>query len=193
MTLELAAPTDVDRLRALVAELDRLLAAGPSQLAAVNPDGTPGHVAANELIESAWGNAVVDTIERRPKGWLAAGFSNTNHTGIQGTPVVLSGTTVNYTVTGTASRHVRITAQVTLFKGAADTAAQCALYLSGDGGAEMSQAGTWVNQNASSTTSMEADVVVAPGAHTTYVQAATAASFVNAGYRKVLVVDLGAV
>ena len=31
-------------------------------MVAVNPDGTPGDVAANELIESAWGNAVADSI-----------------------------------------------------------------------------------------------------------------------------------
>jgi len=30
----------------------------------VNPDGTPGHVAADELIESAWGNAVSDSITK---------------------------------------------------------------------------------------------------------------------------------
>lgn len=29
---------------------------------AVNPDGTPGNVAEDELIESAWGNAVADSI-----------------------------------------------------------------------------------------------------------------------------------
>lgn len=192
MTLELATPVDADRLRTLVAELDRLLA-GPSQLAATNPDGTPGRVAAGELIESAWGNAVSDTFGRRPKGWLASVFTATPHTGIQGTPVVLSGTTVNYTIPAGTTRHIRITAQVTLSKGGSDTGAACALYLSGDAGVEMSQAGTWVNQAASSTVSMEADVLIAPGAHTAYVQAATAASFVNGGSRKVLVVDLGAV
>jgi hypothetical protein len=53
---------DAARLRTLVAELDRLIASpGPS--AAVDPDGTPGHVAAGELIESAWGNAVVDDLD----------------------------------------------------------------------------------------------------------------------------------
>jgi hypothetical protein len=31
-------------------------------MTAVNPDGTPGFVAPDELIESAWGNAVVDTL-----------------------------------------------------------------------------------------------------------------------------------
>jgi len=50
------------RFRALVAQLNDMVAA-PSPLAAVNPDGTPGLVAAGELIESAWGNATSNTIK----------------------------------------------------------------------------------------------------------------------------------
>lgn len=53
---------DADRLRSLVVALETLLGDGAVSAAAVNPDGTPGHVAAGELIESAWGNAVVDTL-----------------------------------------------------------------------------------------------------------------------------------
>jgi len=60
---------DRDRLRALVAELDTLLSPGVSP-ATVNPDGTPGLVAAGELIEAAWGNAVANTITGLPRGQL---------------------------------------------------------------------------------------------------------------------------
>lgn len=60
---------DADRLRTLVAELDQLLAT-PGQQAAVLPNGLPGPVAAGELIESAWGNAVSTSMtmvnEKRP-------------------------------------------------------------------------------------------------------------------------------
>jgi hypothetical protein len=55
---------DVDRarLRALVDQLDALLGPGVDPQLAANPDGTPGNVAAGELIESAWGNATANTI-----------------------------------------------------------------------------------------------------------------------------------
>jgi len=64
----------LDEIRALAARLDQLLATGVTPAAAVNPDGTPGHVAAGELIESAWGNAVVDSIYP----WHGVGVVNTN-------------------------------------------------------------------------------------------------------------------
>jgi len=35
---------------------------GPVPFAAVNPDGSPGNVVPDELIESAWGNAVVERV-----------------------------------------------------------------------------------------------------------------------------------
>lgn len=43
---------------------DQAAALDIAPLAAVDPDGTPGNVVANELIESAWGNAVADSIDR---------------------------------------------------------------------------------------------------------------------------------
>ena len=52
------------RFEAVVARLEELGGPGISLAAATNPDGTPANVAAGELIESAWGNAVADTIER---------------------------------------------------------------------------------------------------------------------------------
>jgi len=56
--------TELDRLEALVARLERAggRSLGPSQRVATNPDGTPGNVVPGELIESAWGNAVADTL-----------------------------------------------------------------------------------------------------------------------------------
>jgi hypothetical protein len=63
--IEITDGTDVVRLRALVTELDRLLAPDLPALAVVDPDGNPGHVTAGELIESAWGNAVVDRVVKR--------------------------------------------------------------------------------------------------------------------------------
>lgn len=57
--------TDVDtvELRALVARLDQMLSE-PAALAATDANGNPGTVAAGELIESAWGNAVVTHVVR---------------------------------------------------------------------------------------------------------------------------------
>jgi len=56
----------LDRLEQLVQRLEALGLTGSElgTFAAVNPDGTPGNVAANELIESAWGNSVVNTQRR---------------------------------------------------------------------------------------------------------------------------------
>lgn len=53
------------RLDEIVARLDALgIVAPPSGTpASVNPDGSPGHVAPGELIESAWGNAVSDSVQ----------------------------------------------------------------------------------------------------------------------------------
>jgi hypothetical protein len=59
------------RIDELVRRLDVLAAhLGVSDLAALpraatNPDGSPGSVAAGELIESAWGNAVATWLNRR--------------------------------------------------------------------------------------------------------------------------------
>ena len=50
---------DLAELRQLVTRLDRLLAVPSPGPASINPDGTPGNVAPGDLIESAWGNAVV--------------------------------------------------------------------------------------------------------------------------------------
>jgi hypothetical protein len=65
MTKTTEADTSVALLR-LEAVLDRLerlgLTAPEVTPASVNPNGTPGPVAAGELIESAWGNAVADSI-----------------------------------------------------------------------------------------------------------------------------------
>ena len=49
---------------------------------AVNPDGTPGTVAAGELIESAWGNAVSNTVgllwDRLVQGGIVGITTDTN-------------------------------------------------------------------------------------------------------------------
>ena len=63
----------VERLEGVVARLEAaglIAPPGPAPLAAVNPDGTPGNVAAGELIESAWGNAVADTIGQHQARFL---------------------------------------------------------------------------------------------------------------------------
>jgi len=53
----------VDEAISQVADvLAQLRATQAVPAAAVDPDGYPSHVAAGELIESAWGNAVVDTL-----------------------------------------------------------------------------------------------------------------------------------
>ena len=91
----------LERLEAIVARLEKLglapaeLAVAP--LAAVDPDGFPGHVAAGELIESAWGNATVDTLHRlrdeQPMAHISA---------YTGPPVVLSSSTWVVAQTGPA-------------------------------------------------------------------------------------------
>lgn len=55
--------TRLARLEEAIGRLEHLGSTQPvpSPLA-VNPDGTPGHVAPGELIESAWGNSVSDSI-----------------------------------------------------------------------------------------------------------------------------------
>lgn len=55
-------------------------------MAAVNADGTPGHVAAGELVESAWGNATSDSITTLMHGPIA--WSLANPAGGQAPPVV---------------------------------------------------------------------------------------------------------
>lgn len=50
------------RLEAALARMEALGLIAPA--AAANPDGTPSNVASGELIESAWGNAVADTIQK---------------------------------------------------------------------------------------------------------------------------------
>jgi hypothetical protein len=63
MTIDTAELTE---MRALIRRFEQLLAT-PDARAAVDPDGYPGQVAAGELIESAWGNAVVDKLHDLPK------------------------------------------------------------------------------------------------------------------------------
>jgi len=66
------------RLEAVVARLEAL-GAGPAlaaPFATVNPDGTPGHVAADELIESAWGNATSDSFTKVKIPNIIAGFGD---------------------------------------------------------------------------------------------------------------------
>jgi hypothetical protein len=51
----------IDRFEAIVARLEAVVGiAAPAPAAALDANGFPGHVAPDELIESAWGNAVVD-------------------------------------------------------------------------------------------------------------------------------------
>lgn len=54
--------TDLEVFAERLTALEQLLTAPVVAPLSVNPDGTPGHVAAGELIESAWGNAVSDTL-----------------------------------------------------------------------------------------------------------------------------------
>jgi hypothetical protein len=60
----------ITRLEAVLERLEALGLSGPVvNPASINPDGSPGHVAAGELIESAWGNAVSDEFARR-RAWF---------------------------------------------------------------------------------------------------------------------------
>lgn len=92
--------TDVDlaRWESLVSRLEALVPGAPVPLGGVDPDGFPSHVAAGELIESAWGNAVVDKLRAMqpatPPYYVAAGGNDALPTGL---------TNITWpTVTGTA-------------------------------------------------------------------------------------------
>ena len=61
MTIE---TVDVAEFRSLVRRMEQLLAT-PEAQAAADANGNPGAVAAGELIESAWGNAVKDRVVRK--------------------------------------------------------------------------------------------------------------------------------
>jgi hypothetical protein len=186
--------TDPDllaRVERLIIELERIVpatgdVAGP--LAAVNPDGTPGHVAADELIESAWGNAVVDTLDRRPRGRLASAFSGTVQSGIQQTPVTLTGTTVSYTAVG--GRTVIITAKVNYSKAGADSKGQCVAVLTHDG-AQVDIASASTEAPGDESLFLIAEVAPAAGSHTVLLQGFTTAGFANAKERKILIEDAG--
>lgn len=52
----------LERLESIVSRLEALGLAPGVDLAAINSDGSPGTVAAGELIESQWGNATANTI-----------------------------------------------------------------------------------------------------------------------------------
>jgi len=72
------AATTLARLEAVVARLEAL-GAGPAlavPFATINPDGTPGNVAADELIESAWGNATSDSFGKIKIPNVIAGNGN---------------------------------------------------------------------------------------------------------------------
>lgn len=113
MTLEVSyTADDVARLRALVTQLDQLLGPAPAP-ASVNPDGTPGPVAAGELIESAWGNAVASTIAGLPRGVLARVTKGTDQGGF-GASELATGLAVTVPATPASGRlhTVRIALQV---------------------------------------------------------------------------------
>ena len=60
-TTPLSVDDAIAQVQAVLTQLQTQAAVAP---ATVLPDGTPGPVAAGELIESAWGNAVVNTLKR---------------------------------------------------------------------------------------------------------------------------------
>lgn len=68
-----------DRLEAVLDRLDRLGLAGPTPTptTAVDPDGYPGVVVSGELVEAAWGNAVVaklrDHFDQLGIEWMQSG------------------------------------------------------------------------------------------------------------------------
>lgn len=80
----------------LIARVDQIVAAleqiaPPPQVtpAALDANGNPGHVAAGELIESAWGNATVDRIVNR---FTTLAQANAAFPGSpNGTPIAISG------------------------------------------------------------------------------------------------------
>jgi len=51
-------------------------------MTSVDPNGFPNHVAADELIESAWGNAVVDNLKRVARQFAAVGGGGSSGGGI---------------------------------------------------------------------------------------------------------------
>jgi hypothetical protein len=63
MTIVDANAVELSELRSLIARMDQLLT--PDLRAAVDNAGNPGAVAAGELIESTWGNAVKDRVVQR--------------------------------------------------------------------------------------------------------------------------------
>lgn len=98
-------------------------------LSAVDPDGFPSHVVTDELIESAWGNAVVDNLHRisdqaaanagqivaaKPQGYR--GFRTTNDL----TPVGVFGTVTTVTVNPAAAGTWLIAATGMVSAGAND-------------------------------------------------------------------------
>lgn len=82
----------IARLEASIARLEALGLEAPSTTS-VNPDGSPGHVAPGELIESAWGNAVSDEFQRK-RAWFASSIAsvgfNTSITDFPGLTVSLT-------------------------------------------------------------------------------------------------------
>ena len=83
----------IDRLDAIVARLEALGLMPPPAigLAAVDPDGFPGNVAAGELIESAWGNAVANSMRGLPRGQLALNTKASDEGGFGSTTYGISG------------------------------------------------------------------------------------------------------
>ena len=66
--LDVLGPSELEAIAAAAARDAVARALGVETFAAANPDGTPGRVAAGELIEAAWGNAVADTITNGAAG-----------------------------------------------------------------------------------------------------------------------------
>lgn len=74
----------------------------PVATAAVDPDGYPGAVAAGELVQSAWGNATVNTLRKVSTTWcLNAGATQYDLPLIQGSNRAVVGTDVasNFRIT----------------------------------------------------------------------------------------------
>jgi len=120
------------RLESLVARMEQLGGIDLSSImpTSVNPDGTPGPVAAGELIESAWGNAVQQTLMlRRGVGlntpsqsiqpgtnpliaWTAEAYDTDNYHVPNSTDIVIPtnrpgvyGISLNMTTTGAVSAN----------------------------------------------------------------------------------------
>ena len=89
--------------------LERQFGPTPGTQAATNPDGTPAAVAAGELIEAAWGNAVVATIAAGPQGLI--GYSErVTAAGPLGETEQVAITGLTFSVTLTTSRYLRVEA-----------------------------------------------------------------------------------